>query len=150
MDVVNQALNNGFAALQEPKARTNSLAKFALNHRVDCFGLPALPIEAIQSCLSDQIHSRLALRVSDSAVAANRWHKVKRRDFFGIKALVAQEKPSSLALRVKAVAFSLGFQAPQKDKIRQTTGLSAAAQNQETLRANGISTLHPFRKALAH
>src|SRR6266508_3670240 len=58
MDVVDHSFDNWLAVLQGARARTNGSTKAALDHRVDRFYLPSLPIHTVQPSLSYQVSTR--------------------------------------------------------------------------------------------
>lgn len=67
MDVIDQSLDNWLSPLQAAFPGMDSIAKLALNHRVDRFSLPALPKQAMQTRLRSQIGLLLPLRLKQVA-----------------------------------------------------------------------------------
>ena len=77
MNVVDQGFDDRLAVLELRLARTDGIAKLALDDRVHGFGFPPLSEKAIQTGGGDQIGSGFSLRIDKFAMSSDRRNNVR-------------------------------------------------------------------------
>jgi hypothetical protein len=111
------------------------------DHRVDCFGLPALPKQTIQAPLRNQIGSRPALRVEQITAPSNRRNQIVILNSLTIKARVGHHHPCFPLALVMSIAADIS---PQPREISHiAAGSPARMPSQEELRPRA-HRMHSF------
>src|SRR4026209_1255594 len=118
MNVVDQSLDDWLTHLKLSLARTDGVTKLTFDHRVDCFNIPALPEEPIQTSSGNQICSGFPFRMNKFAMSSNRRNDVQRIKLMSIKACIRQHHPGALSgFAMSTKSSTAAFQRVQMSHI---------------------------------